>query len=265
MRLVDSHCHLPLISPDVGSIDDIVLRASQSGIEHMLCVSVDLESFPTVLATAEKYQNVSASVGVHPNTEGKVTDPSVEQILMHCDSEVVVAVGETGLDYYRNDEAPKSQQSRLRNHITAAKECDKPLIIHCRDAARDLIEILRNEQAEQVGGVMHCFVEDWETAKAAIDLGFYISFSGIVTFKNATQLKDVAKQVPADRLLVETDSPWLAPVPKRGKQNEPAYVCHTAQYLAELRNCDSEEFGEVTTENFYRLFPLAKAPKSEKY
>ena len=265
MRLVDSHCHLPLISPDVGSIDDIVLRASQSGIEHMLCVSVDLESFPTVLATAEKYQNVSASVGVHPNTAGKVTDPSVEQILMHCNSEVVVAVGETGLDYYRNDEAPKSQQSRLRNHITAAKECDKPLIIHCRDAATDLIEILRNEQAEQVGGVMHCFVEDWETAKAAIDLGFYISFSGIVTFKNATQLKDVAKQVPADRLLVETDSPWLAPVPKRGKQNEPAYVCHTAQYLAELRNCDSEEFGEVTTENFYRLFPLAKAQKSEKY
>ena len=214
MRLVDSHCHLPLISPDIGSIDDIVLRASQSGIEHMLCVSVDLESFPTVLATAEKYQNVSASVGVHPNTAGKVTDPSVEQILMHCNSEVVVAVGETGLDYYRNDEAPKSQQSRLRNHITAAKECDKPLIIHCRDAATDLIEILRNEQAEQVGGVMHCFVEDWETAKAAIDLGFYISFSGIVTFKNATQLKDVAKQVPADRLLVETDSPWLAPVPK---------------------------------------------------
>ena len=232
MRLVDSHCHLPLISPDVGSIDDIVLRASQSGIEHMLCVSVDLESFPTVLATAEKYQNVSASVGVHPNTEGKVTDPSVEQILMHCDSEVVVAVGETGLDYYRNDEPSKSQQSRLRNHIMAANECDKPLIIHCRDAARDLIEILRNEQAEQVGGVMHCFVEDWETAKAAIDLGFYISFSGIVTFKNATQLKDVAKQVPVDRLLVETDSPWLAPVPKRGKQNEPAYVFHTAQYLA---------------------------------
>ena len=265
MRLVDSHCHLPLISPDIGSIDDIVLRASQSGIEHMLCVSVDLESFPTVLATAEKYQNVSASVGVHPNTAGKVTDPSVEQILMHCDSEVIVAVGETGLDYYRNDEAPKSQQSRLRNHITAAKECDKPLIIHCRDAARDLIDILRNEQAEQVGGVMHCFVEDWETAKAAIELGFYISFSGIVTFKNATQLKEVAKLVPADRLLVETDSPWLAPVPKRGKQNEPAYVCHTAQYLAELRNCDSEEFGEVTTENFYRLFPLAKAQKSEKY
>ena len=265
MRLVDSHCHLPLICPDLTCIEDIVLRASQAGVEHMLCVSVDLESFPTVLATAEKYQNVSASVGVHPNTEGTVIDPSVEQILSHCGSEVVVAVGETGLDYYRNDEAPKSQQSRFRNHITGAKEGDKPLIIHCRDAARDLIEILRNEQAEQVGGVMHCFVEDWETAKAAIDLGFYISFSGIVTFKNATQLKEVAKQVPADRLLVETDSPWLAPVPKRGKQNEPAYVCHTAQYLAELRNCDSEEFGEVTTENFYRLFPLAKAQKSEKY
>ena len=264
MRLVDSHCHLPLISENIGNIDDIVLRASEAGVEHMLCVSVDLESFPTVLATAEKYQHVSASVGVHPNTESKVKDPSVEQILMHCDSEVVVAVGETGLDYYRNDETPESQKSRLRNHINAAKEYNKPLIIHCRDAARDLIEILRNEQAEQVGGVMHCFVEDWETAKAAIDLGFYISFSGIVTFKNATELKEVAKQIPANRLLVETDSPWLAPVPKRGKQNEPAYVRHTAEYLAELRNCDSEKFGEITTENFYRLFPLAKAPKAGK-
>jgi TatD DNase family protein len=264
MRLVDSHCHLPLISPDISSIKDIVLRASEVGVEHMLCVSVDLESFPTVLATAEKYQSVSASVGVHPNTVGKVVDPTVEQILNHCDSQVVVAVGETGLDYYRNDETPESQKARFRNHITAAKECGKPLIIHCRDAAKDLIEILRSEQAEQVGGVMHCFVEDWETAKAAIDLGFYISFSGIVTFKNAIELKEVAKRVPTNKILVETDSPWLAPVPERGKQNEPAFVHHTAQYLAELRNCDLEEFGEVTSENFYRLFPLAKAQRLKK-
>ncbi len=259
MRLIDSHCHLPLIGPDIASIEDILVRASRAGVEHMLCVSVDLESFPTVLATAEKYQNVSASVGVHPNTEGSVIDPTVEQILKHCDSQIVVAVGETGLDYYKNDDTPEIQRSRFINHITAAKECEKPLIIHCRDAAKDLIEMLRSEQAEQVGGVMHCFVEDWETARAALDLGFYISFSGIVTFKNAVELKEVAKRVPADRILVETDSPWLAPVPKRGKQNEPAFVGYTARYVAELRNCDVEEFGELTSENFYRLFPLAKA------
>jgi TatD DNase family protein len=183
----------------------------------------------------------------------------VEQILEHCDNDVIVAVGETGLDYYRNDETPDTQKIRFKNHINAAKECSKPLIIHCREAAGDLIEILKNERAEQVGGVMHCFVDDWATAQTAIDLGFYISFSGIVTFKNAKELKEVAKKVPLDRLLVETDSPWLAPVPKRGKENEPAFVYHTAEYIAKLRNCDMQRLGEETSENFYRLFPLARA------
>jgi len=225
----------------------------------MLCVSVDLETFPSVLTIAENYSNVSASVGVHPNTESTALDPSVEQILEHCDNDVIVAVGETGLDYYRNDETPDTQKIRFKNHINAAKECSKPLIIHCREAAGDLIEILKNERAEQVGGVMHCFVDDWATAQTAIDLGFYISFSGIVTFKNAKELKEVAKKVPLDRLLVETDSPWLAPVPKRGKENEPAFVYHTAEYIAKLRNCDMQRLGEETSENFYRLFPLARA------
>ncbi len=259
MRLVDSHCHLPLIDPNNNDISDIVARASLAGIEHMLCVSVDLETFPSVLAAAEMHSNVSASVGVHPNTEGNIVDPTIDQILQQSDNELVVAIGETGLDYYRNDESFANQKVRFKNHINAAKDCGKPLIIHCRDAADDLIQTLRNENAKQIGGVMHCFVEDWETASAAMDLGFYISFSGIVTFKNAQKLKEVAKLVPLERLLVETDSPWLAPVPQRGKQNEPAFVYHTAKYIAELRGCDFEGFGEATSENFYRLFPLAEA------
>ena len=257
MQLVDSHCHLPLIDSGDDGMDGVVARAAAANVEHMLCVAVDLETFSAVAAAASRYPNVSASVGVHPNTADDAIEPTVEDLLQRGDDDSIVAIGETGLDYFRSAGDLSWQRRRFRTHIAAAREIGKPLIIHCRDAAPDLLQILTHERAGDVGGVMHCFVEDWEVAQAALDLGFYISLSGIVTFKNATALKDVARQVPADRLLVETDAPWLAPVPVRGKQNEPAYVRHTAAYVAALREVEYSILARTTTANFYRLFPLA--------
>jgi TatD DNase family protein len=257
MSLVDSHCHLPLIDGGSDGMTGVLARAAAVDIEHMLCVAVDLETFAGVIETARGYDNVSASVGVHPNTEESAEEPRVEQLLRLADDDQIVAIGETGLDYFRSEGDLDWQRQRLRTHISAARESGKPLIIHCREAADDLLKILREERASEVGGVMHCFVEDWDVASAALDLGFYISLSGIVTFKNALALKEVAGKVPLERLLVETDSPWLAPVPVRGKQNEPAYVRHTAEYLAMLRGEDFEELAAATTDNFYRLFSLA--------
>lgn len=254
--LVDSHCHLPLIDGGTDGLAGVLARAREAGVDHMLCVGVDLESYAAVAAVAAANAEVSASVGVHPNTEPGAREPTVEELLALADDPKVVAIGETGLDYFRASGDLAWQHDRLRRHIAAARACGKPLIIHCRDAAADLLRVLREERASEVGGVMHCFVEDWDTASAAMDLGFYISLSGIVTFKSATALQEVARRLPLERLLVETDAPWLAPVPHRGKQNEPAYVRHTARFVAALRGDDEDTFAAATTANFARLFRI---------
>ena len=257
--LVDSHCHLPLLAGGAAALDDFVARAQANGVEHLLCVAVDLETFPGVTACAERYACVSASVGVHPNTDEQVAEPTVDDLLTRAAHPDVVAIGETGLDYFRSTGDLAWQRERFRVHIAAARAAGLPLIIHCREAATDVLAVLRAEGARDVGGVMHCFVEDWDTARAAMDLGFYISLSGIVTFRSAAALQDVARRLPRDRLLVETDAPWLAPMPHRGKPNEPAYVRHTAEFLARLRGEDFATLATATTANFYRLFGRVRA------
>ncbi len=253
--LVDSHCHLDRIDlrPFDDSFDRFIEATSDSGVQHMLCVSIDLESYPAMLALVEKYPQISLSVGVHPNEkERREPQPGeLEKLATHPKN---VAIGETGLDYYRSEEGQEWQQERFRHHIAAARNCVKPLIIHTRAAKGDTLRIMREEGAKDVGGVMHCYTEDWETARAALDMGFYISFSGIVTFRSAEELRQVAAKVPRDRLLIETDAPYLAPVPHRGKPNIPAYVGYVADCIAELRGCPSEELAEITRENFFRLF-----------
>ena len=253
--LVDSHCHLDLL--DLSAFDDSMpafMDAAQAeGIDHMLCVSISLERWPWMMDIVREYPRVSASVGVHPNeTEG--ADPSVEELVRLSADPDVVAIGETGLDYFRTAEGMEWQHDRFRRHIEAARAVDKPVIIHTRSAADDTMTILEEEGARDCGGVMHCFAEDWETAKRALDIGFHISFSGILTFKSADRLREVARKVPADRILVETDSPYLAPVPHRGQTNNPTYVTHTARTLAEVRGESLESIGRVTTDNFEALF-----------
>lgn len=250
-ELIDSHCHLPLIEGDTGAV---IERARAAGVSHMLCVCVDLESFAGVTEVAAQHACVSATVGVHPNTDGSNREPTVAELVALAATPEIVAIGETGLDYFRSEGDLTWQRTRFRTHIRAARETGRPLVIHCRDAAADLITILREERAVDAGGVMHCFVEDWDTAQAAMELGFYISISGIVTFRNAAALRDVAARVPLERLLVETDAPWLAPVPQRGKQNEPAFVSHTAAFLAELRGEALADLARATTDNYRRLF-----------
>ena len=257
MRLIDSHCHLPLVAGDQRSVAEVVHDAHTQGVSHMLCVCVELESFEEVRQAALAHDNVFASLGVHPNADDGARDPTLDELLTFGSDPLVVAIGETGLDYFRSEGDLDWQRERFRRHIRAARELKKPLIIHTREAANDVIKILREERAQDVGGVMHCFVDDLKTARDAMSLGFYISISGIVTFKSAQDLRDVAVQIPLDRLLVETDSPWLAPVPHRGKQNEPAYVTHTASYLAELRGISPGTLAEATSENFFRLFTAA--------
>lgn len=256
--LVDSHCHLDRLdlAPYQGQLDGAMQAAALQGVSHMLCVNIDLEHFADVLAPAEHYANVYASVGVHPN-EREGLDPDVATLVKLAQHPRVIAIGETGLDYFRSEGDLEWQRQRFRNHIAAAREVNKPLIIHMRDATADTLQILREERAEEVGGVMHCFTEDWITAQAAMALNFSISFSGIVTFKTATTLQDVAKRIPLDRMLVETDSPYLAPVPFRGKSNQPAYVRQVAEFIAQLRGDTLENIASATTENFFRLFPNA--------
>jgi TatD DNase family protein len=251
--LVDSHCHLTLAPPDV---EKVLAEALRHGVGYLLCVSVDVESFPQILAIAQTHKQVFASVGVHPNTELQL-EPTAEQLAKLAEAPEVVAIGETGLDYYRSSGDLEWQRRRFRTHIAAAKACKKPLIIHTREAAEDTLRILKEEHADEVGGVMHCFVDDWETAQKALDLNFYISFSGIVTFPKATQVQDVARRVPFERLLVETDSPYLAPVPYRGKENQPAYVRYVAEHIAKLRDISFEELADQTTRNFSALFKKA--------
>ena len=223
----------------------------------MLCVAVTMEDYPQIKDIAENHDKIFASVGVHPNYED-CHEPDVAELVAEAQHQKVVAIGETGLDYFRNEGDLEWQRDRFRTHIAAARESQKPLIIHTRKAADDTMDILEHEQAREAGGVMHCFAEDWKTARRALDIGFYISFSGIVTFRNAEALRDVARKVPMDRMLVETDSPYLAPVPMRGKRNEPGFVRHTAEFLAELRNIPLEELAATTTENFFNLFSSAK-------
>lgn len=255
MSLVDSHCHIDF-DPLYPRIDDVLARARENDVDYLLCVSVNLEDFPGVLALAEQHDHIFASVGVHPNEQAG-RDPDVDELLTLAEHPRVVAIGETGLDYFRSQGDLAWQRDRFRRHIHAARQCGKPLIVHSRDAPEDTIRIMTEEHAGEAGGVMHCFAEDWKMAEQALALGFYISFSGIVTFKNARAVQDVAHRAPLDRILVETDSPYLAPVPYRGKTNEPAYVKHTAEYVAGLRGIPYEELAEATSENFFRLFTHA--------
>jgi len=249
---IDSHCHINF--PElVADIDGVLGAMKANQVSHALCVSVTLEAFPEVLSLAERFQNVFASAGVHPDTEAG-EDPGVDRLVDLASHPRVVAVGETGLDYYRLTGDLEWQRARFRRHIRAAKEVGKPLIIHTREAAADTLRLMREEGASEIGGVMHCFTETAEVAKAAIDMNFLISFSGIVTFKNAVSLKDVARQVPLDRMLIETDSPYLAPVPYRGKTNQPAYVRFVAEEIGRLKGIPFEAVAEATTANFFSLF-----------
>ena len=255
MSLVDSHCHLNF-EPMGDDIPAVLERAKAANVDYMLCVSVNLEDYPEVLAIARAHKNIFASVGVHPCYQD-VKEPTVAELLSLAQDENVVAVGETGLDYFRVEGDMAWQQARFVRHIEVGIAVAKPLIIHTREAAEDTMRILREHHADRCGAVMHCFAEDWEIAKKALDLGFYISFSGIVTFNSAARLKEVAKQVPLDRMLVETDAPYLAPVPMRGRPNQPAFVAHTAQYVADLRGLSLETLSQQTSDNFFELFGSA--------
>ncbi|MGZ5116116.1 MAG: TatD family hydrolase [Burkholderiales bacterium] len=254
MRLVDSHCHLDfpeLVEDIAGVLEDMKER----DVSHALCVSVTLADFPKVRALAEQHANLYASVGTHPDyPDHPVVTP--EELVRLAEHPKVVAIGETGLDYYRLTGDLEWQRERFRSHIRASKASGKPLIIHTRSAAADTVRVMREERADEAGGVMHCFTETWETAQAALELGFHISFSGIVTFKNAGALKEVARLVPLDRLLVETDSPYLAPVPYRGKVNRPGWVRYVAEEIARLRGVSVETIAAATSENFFRLFKI---------
>ena len=252
MMLVDSHCHLnfPEFSGKFSSLLDL-MQAHE--VVSALCVSTKLEEAEEIIKMAEVYSQILASVGVHPEIT-EISEPSVEKLVALAAHRRVVGIGETGLDYYWHKDAPQWQRDRFKVHIQAAREIGKPLIIHNCDATADLLKMMREEKAEEVGGVMHCFTETWEVAQSVLDMGFYISFSGIVTFKNAKIVQEAALKVPLDRLLVETDSPYLAPVPFRGKTNQPAYVKYVAEAIARLRGISLDEVASATTENFYRLF-----------
>ncbi len=263
LNFVDSHCHLDML--DLSEFDDhmdnVIACAKQNQVSEILSIAVDLDSFPRVLETARNYPNVHASVGLHP-CHAPQNSINIDQLMNLADDSNVIAIGETGLDYYMNNGSdPRDdnftwQRERFRVHIRTAIETSKPLIIHTRDARDDTLLILKEENAEKIGGIMHCFVEDIATAETALEMGFYISFSGIVTFKNAKAIQKVAKMVPDNRLLIETDSPYLAPVPMRGKKNQPAYVVYVAEFLAELRGVSLAHIAGITRGNYFRLFNL---------
>ena len=249
---IDSHCHLDF--PELAqNLPDLMANMAANQVTHALCVAVDLPDFPRVRALAEQHENIFASVGVHPDYQD-TPEPTVAQLVALADHPRIVAIGETGLDYFRLKGDLEWQRERFRTHIRAARESAKPLIIHTREAAEDTLKIMREEGANEVGGVMHCFTENWEVADRAMELGFYISFSGIVTFKKALTIKEVALKTPLERMLIETDSPYLAPVPFRGKQNEPALVKHVAEEIARIRGDSVENIGQSTSRNFFKLF-----------
>ena len=256
---IDSHCHLDLLDLEniENGVQGVLDEAKQHGVNHFLCVSVKISDFPSMYDLISPYENVFASVGLHPN-ETATFEPKVEDFLELAKRPRIVALGETGLDYYRSEGDLVWQRNRFITHIQAARELELPIIVHTRAAKKDTLDIMRQERVEDISGVLHCFTEDWEMAKKALDRNFYISFSGIVTFKNATDLQDVAKRVPLNRLLIETDSPYLAPNPYRGKPNRPAYVKYVAEFLAGLRGTTVEQIATATTENFFELFKKAE-------
>ena len=255
--LVDSHCHLDF--PELNSeLEAVLARMAENEVTHALTISTTLQTFPAVREVARSHANVWCSAGVHPDERRDEREVTEEDLVAMAADPRVVAIGETGLDYYRVEGDTEWQRSRFRAHIRAARRARKPLVIHTRAAAEDTLRIMREEGADEAGGVMHCFTETWEVAEAAMALGFHISFSGIVTFKNAADLKDVAMRVPLDRMLVETDSPYLAPVPHRGKTNQPAFVRHVAEEIARLRGIAFDEVAGATTDNFFRLFRDAR-------
>jgi TatD DNase family protein len=255
--LVDSHCHLDRIdlTPYDGDLEKAVQAAVDRGIDRMLCIGIDLNNAPTVVAIAEKFANIYASVGIHPLD---ISDHicSQQALIELADHPKVVAIGETGLDYYYSAERKDDQQRSFVQHLKASASTGKPTIVHTRDAREDTIKLIAEHGSVQVGGVLHCFTESWAMAEAALDMGYYISFSGIITFKNAAELREVVSRVPIERLLVETDSPYLAPVPYRGKKNEPKYVLEVAECVAEIKGLSLQEVARQTTANFERLFSL---------
>ncbi|MCX7096890.1 MAG: TatD family hydrolase [Methylococcales bacterium] len=253
--LIDSHCHLDRIDlkPYQNDFSLFMQEAAASGLEHLLCIAIDLESYPAMLDLVAAYQQISVTVGVHPNVQ-ECYEPSVNELIELGQNGKVVGIGETGLDYFRSEGDLSWQHDRFRAHIRAAKELKKPLIIHTRAAQEDTLRILNEENAGEVGGVIHCFTENWEFAKKALEMNFYISFSGIITFNSASEIKEVAKKVPADRFLIETDSPYLAPVPFRGRPNYPTYVRYVAEQIAILRGISISKTAELSTENYNALF-----------
>lgn len=254
---IDSHCHLDRLKLEEFDHDlsQVIKNAEQALVKQMLCVSVTLADFPSMVEKTENFKNVFLSCGTHPLNQADEVDQNL--LLTLSQNERVIAIGETGLDYFYAPETKAVQIDSFRKHIRVAKILNKPLIIHTRDAQQDTLDIMREEGAEQVGGILHCFTESWEMAEQAIAMGFYISFSGILTFKNADELREVAKKVPSDRMLIETDAPYLAPVPHRGKQNQPAYVIEVAKHLASIRGQSVEQIAEITSQNFNRLFNLS--------
>ena len=257
--LIDSHCHLDRLdlSAHGGSLDAALAAARARGVGHFLCIGISADNAAAVKALSERYADVDCTVGVHPLDLQPGVAPALDWLLAELNPPHVVAIGETGLDYHYEPEAAELQCQAFRLHLQAAQLTGKPVIVHTREARADTLALLR-EAALPQAGVLHCFTEDWPMAKAALDLGFYISLSGIVTFRNADALRDVARQVPADRLLIETDAPYLAPIPHRGKPNLPEYVRDVAEFLAPLRGVDVDTLAEQTTQNFQRLFPLAR-------
>lgn len=257
--LIDSHCHLDRLdlSAHGGSLDAALAAARSRGVGHFLCIGISADNAAAVKALSERYADVDCTVGVHPLDLQPGLAPALDWLLSELNHPHVVAIGETGLDYHYEPEAAELQRQAFRLHLEAAQITGKPVIVHTREARADTLSLLR-EAALPQAGVLHCFTEDWPMAKAALDLGFYISLSGIVTFRNADALREVARQVPADRLLIETDAPYLAPVPHRGKANLPQYVREVAEFLAPLRGVDIETLAQQTTQNFQRLFPLAR-------
>ena len=255
--LVDSHCHLDCIdlSEFDNDFDKLISHTQNAGVEHMLCVSINLKKYPAMLEKVRPYPYISVSAGMHPMAD-ESDEFTADYLTELASDEKVVAIGETGLDYYYHKDNPEWQRERFRAHVNVANQVNKPLIIHTRDAGEDTLNILRDGNAEQCGGVIHCFTETQEFANQALEIGFMISISGIVTFKNADALRAVAKNIPDDRLLIETDSPYLAPIPHRGKQNQPAYVQHVAEMLADIRNTSVEHIAEISRNNFYQLFNL---------
>jgi len=252
---IDSHCHLDRIDlkPYQNDFALFMQAATQQQIQKMLCIAIELESFPAMMALVHDYPSIFLSAGVHPTVDNK-TNLTESQLLTLADNDKVIAIGETGLDYFRSSGDLKWQHQRFKTHINVAKELKKPLIIHTREAGADTLAILKKEGADRIGGIIHCFTEDWEFAQEALALNFYISFSGIVTFKNAAKIQEVAKKIPNDSFLIETDSPYLAPVPFRGKPNYPLYVRYVAEKLALLRNVDVNIIAKQSTTNFHTLF-----------